>query len=103
VDSHVRSLGPAVALLVILALTAFPKPASAQPGFCGDCIGFVVAHVFGSITYSPLGERKCDNNGGCHFDWWTNGCNAHQVCWSGWTGGGDPEEPGGFPEKRPMY
>jgi hypothetical protein len=46
---------------------------------CGDCTGIPgIAHVFPVI--SPFGTHRCDNAGGCHFDWYVPGCGVHSPC-----------------------
>ncbi|MGQ0560370.1 MAG: hypothetical protein ACT443_00695, partial [Gemmatimonadota bacterium] len=61
---------------------ATPNEALAQ-WLCGDCVGwFEPAHVFVSVGDS--GDRRCDQ-AGCHYDWYTGGCEIHGPCESGFS------------------
>lgn len=73
-----------IALLAVGLLLSASSGAGAQgnPLLCGDCFGVPgVAHVFTSIKMWPQGTHHCDN-AGCHFDWYTPGCEAHVTCYA---------------------
>lgn len=77
-NSSSRTIPLYLAVMAILFMA--PYDLNAQP--CGDCVGvWGVGHVFSSITLDGgVGGKACDNNGGCHFDWFWPGCEAHSEC-----------------------